>query len=105
MELTRRRLLYADDADGEAFIIKAAPLSQGCESKAVSLLEFLAKSAADRETHRYLIRVRSAPIFVVVSAFEIPTLDAVDDGKAGKSIHALSVADAGEEVVHMSLLS
>jgi hypothetical protein len=32
-----------------------APLSQGCESKAVSLLEFLAKSAADRETDRYLI--------------------------------------------------
>jgi len=36
------------------FIIKEAPLSQGCESKAVSLLEFLAKSAADRETDGYL---------------------------------------------------
>ena len=33
---------------------KKAPLSQGYESKAVSLLEFLAKSAADREADGYL---------------------------------------------------
>jgi hypothetical protein len=45
---------FPKDRSCSKFIIKEAPLSQGCDSEAVSLLEFLAKSAAYRETDGYL---------------------------------------------------
>jgi hypothetical protein len=41
----------------------------------------------------------------MIRSLEVPTLDPIDDSEAGKSIDALSVAGAGEDVIHLTLLS
>jgi hypothetical protein len=73
--------------------------------QAVSLLEFLAKSTSDHEANGCFASVWPAPNVVIIRSLEVPTLDPIDDSEASQGVNASSVAGAGEDVVHLTLLS